>query len=173
MSDDDLAALIARACHDLRNPLAAAHGFARTIERVDGVSETAKPFLEHVIVATRELDQLIVALATIAGARQGRLRLNPTEVSTAELAVEVAALATERLLDQQGSVVTRVESDGTVSLDRARWALALADLAAGAVRAGHAVTVVARADGVTVEPELASDDLRVVAARAVLQQIAT
>lgn len=168
MSDPDLAALVARACHDFRNPLAAASGFARTIERVDGVSEAARPFLDHVIAATGELDQLIVALSTLARAHAGPLRMDPSEQRTAELAEAVAALALERLLDQTGSVSTRVEADGAVELDRNRVLLALADLAAGAVRAGHAATVVATATGVTVEPAIESDDLRVLAARAVL-----
>ncbi len=168
MPASDLAALVARACHDLRNPLAAASGFARTIERVDGVSDEARPFLDHVIAATAELDQLIVALATLARAHAGPLRLEPSAQSTAELAAAVAELARERLLDQTGSVTTRVEADGVVQIDRNRGVLALADLAACAVRAGHAATVVATATGVTVEPAIESDDLRSLAAHAVL-----
>ena len=168
MPDADLAALVARACHDLRNPLAAAGGFARTIERVDGVSDEARPFLTHVIVATAELDQLIVALATLARAHEGPLRVAPSEQRTGELAAAAAALAVERLLDQTGSVTVRVDADGVVQIDRERGLLALADLAACAVRAGHAATVVASASGVAVEPAIESDDLRVLAARAVL-----
>ena len=168
MPDADLAALVARACHDFRNPLAAAGGFARTIERVDGVSDEARPFLDHVIVATAELDQLIVALATLARAHAGPLRLAPSEQRTGQLAEAAAALAAERLLDQAGSVTARVDADGVVQLDRERTLLALADLAACTVRAGHAATVVATASGVVVEPAIESDDLRVLAARAVL-----
>ena len=83
----DLANLVVDACHDLRTPLAAAFGFARTIERMGGVTGDNAMYLEQVIEATQELEQLIAALSAVAHGERGTLRLRPQPVDLGELAL--------------------------------------------------------------------------------------
>ena len=74
----DLSNLVVDACHDLRTPLAAAFGFARTIERMGGVTGDNAMYLRQVIEATEELEQLIAALSAVAHGERGTLRLRPS-----------------------------------------------------------------------------------------------
>ena len=76
----DLPNLVVDACHDLRTPLAAAFGFARTIERMGGVTGDNAMYLRQVIEATEELEQLIAALSAVAHGERGTLRLRPQQV---------------------------------------------------------------------------------------------
>ena len=79
--------LVVDACHDLRTPLAAAFGFARTIERMGGVTGDNAMYLQQVIEATQELEQLIAALSAVAHGERGTLRLRPQPVDLGELAL--------------------------------------------------------------------------------------
>ena len=123
----DLANLVVDACHDLRTPLAAAFGFARTIERMGGVTGDNAMYLQQVVEATQELEQLIAALSAVAHGERGTLRLRPQPVDLAELALE-ASEGSGHALERD---VTRRHDR-----DRSRARRHLAGVAGGAVRGG-------------------------------------
>ena len=118
----DLPNLLVDACHDLRTPLAAAFGFARTIERMGGVTGDNAMYLRQVIEATEELEQLIAALSAIAHGERGTLRLRPQEVDLGELTLEAA--------EGSGHLLERDVPAGTIETDPARAVTALVWLAA-------------------------------------------
>jgi signal transduction histidine kinase len=118
----DLPNLVVDACHDLRTPLAAAYGFARTIERMGGVTGDNAMYLRQVIEATEELEQLIKALSAIAHADRGTLRLRPESVDLGELALQAAELS--------GHTLERDAAAGVVDTDAGRAVTSLAWLAA-------------------------------------------
>ena len=60
--------------------LAAAFGFARTIERMGGVTGDNAMYLQQVVEATQELEQLIAAFSAVAHGERGTLRLRPQPV---------------------------------------------------------------------------------------------
>ncbi len=166
----DLPNLVVDACHDLRTPLAAAFGFARTIERMGGVTGDNAMYLQQVIEATQELEQLIAALSAVAHGERGTLRLRPQPVDLGELALEAA--------EGSGHALERDVTAGMIETDPARAVTALVWLAApfveeppnGRERAWR----VAAADTVTFGPlagldaELFQRDLRAYAGRRVL-----
>jgi signal transduction histidine kinase len=169
----DLANLVVDACHDLRTPLAAAFGFARTIERMGGVTGDNAMYLQQVIEATQELEQLIAALSAVAHGERGTLRLRPQQVDLGELAQEAA--------EGSGHPLEQEAAAGTVETDPGRAVTALVWLAtpfadaptaptdgdarAWRVTAGDALTFgpLAGLDG-----ELFERDLRAYAGRRVL-----
>jgi signal transduction histidine kinase len=118
----DLPNLLVDACHDLRTPLAAAFGFARTIERMGGVTGDNAMYLRQVIEATEELEQLIAALSAIAHGERGTLRLRPQEVDLGELTLEAA--------EGSGHLLERDVPAGTIETDPARAVTALVWLSA-------------------------------------------
>src|SRR3954462_13255119 len=118
----DLANLVVDACHDLRTPLAAAFGFARTIERMGGVTGDNAMYLQQVVEATQELEQLIAALSAVAHGERGTLRLRPQPVDLAELAVEAS--------EGSGHALERDVSAGMIETDPARAVTSLVWLAA-------------------------------------------
>ena len=167
----DLPNLVVDACHDLRTPLAAAFGFARTIERMGGVTGDNAMYLQQVIEATQELEQLIAALSAVAHGERGTLRLRPQPVDLGELALEAA--------EGSGHALER-DVTGRHDRDRPRARGHLARLARRAVRRGAAPTGASAsgasppADSVTFGPlagldaELFQRDLRAYAGRRVL-----
>lgn len=165
----DLPNLLVDACHDLRTPLAAAFGFARTIERMGGVTGDNAMYLRQVIEATEELEQLIAALSAVAHGERGTLRLRPQEVDLGELTLEAA--------EGSGHVLERNGTAGTVETDPARAVTALVWLAAplsDAPAAKARTWRIATADTVAFGPltgldaELVERDLRAYAGRTVL-----
>jgi hypothetical protein len=165
----DLPNLLVDACHDLRTPLAAAFGFARTIERMGGVTGDNAMYLRQVIEATEELEQLIAALSAIAHGERGTLRLRPQEVDLAELTLEAA--------ESSGYALERDAPAGTVETDPARAVTALVWLAAPLADAPAAkprTWRIAAAETVAFGPlagldgELFDRDLRAYAGRKVL-----
>ncbi len=166
----DLPNLVVDACHDLRTPLAAAFGFARTIERMGGVTGDNAMYLQQVIEATQELEQLIAALSAVAHGERGTLRLRPQPVDLGELVLEAA--------EGSGHALERDVTGGMVETDPARAVTSLVWLAAPFVEApangSERVWRVAAADGVTFGPlagldaELFQRDLRAYAGRRVL-----
>ncbi len=118
----DLSNLVVDACHDLRTPLAAAYGFARTIERMGGVTGDNAMYLRQVIEATEELEQLIKALSAVAHSERGTLRLRPEPVDLGELTLQAAELS--------GHPLERDVSAGLVETDAGRAVTSLAWLAA-------------------------------------------
>jgi signal transduction histidine kinase len=165
----DLPNLVVDACHDLRTPLAAAFGFARTIERMGGVSGDNAMYLRQVIEATEELEQLIAALSAVAHGERGTLRLRPHEVDLGELTLEAA--------EGSGHALERDAVAGTISTDPARAVTALVWLAAplaDAPAASERTWRIAAPDTVAFGPlagldaELFARDLRAYAGRKVL-----
>ncbi len=166
----DLPNLVVDACHDLRTPLAAAFGFARTIERMGGVTGDNAMYLQQVIEATQELEQLIAALSAVAHGERGTLRLRPQPVDLGELALEAA--------EGSGHALERDETAGMIETDPARAVTALVWLAAPFVEAPpngrERAWRIATADTVTFGPlagldaELFQRDLRAYAGRRVL-----
>ena len=118
----DLANLVVDACHDLRTPLAAAFGFARTIERMGGVTGDNAMYLQQVIEATQELEQLIAALSAVAHGERGTLRLRPQPVDLGELVLEAA--------EGSGHALERDVAAGMIETDPARAVTSLVWLAA-------------------------------------------
>jgi hypothetical protein len=165
----DLPNLVVDACHDLRTPLAAAFGFARTIERMGGVTGDNAMYLRQVIEATEELEQLIAALSAIAHGERGTLRLRPQEVDLGELTLEAA--------EGSGHPLERDVAAGTIETDPARavtalvWLAApLADAPAAKPRAWHitAPETVVFGPLAGLDAELFERDLRAYAGRKVL-----
>ena len=172
MTESDFAELVARACHDIRTPLAVAHGFARTIERVGLDAAEAPTFLGHVVSSTKELDQLVVALSTLAREQAGGLKLRPVDVELNDLAAAACELAHGRLLGVEASIEP-VHAEGTVVVARDALVLAVADIAASLVRAGAASVTVCGFEVATDDADAGARleekaDLRLLAARAVL-----
>ena len=166
----DLPNLVVDACHDLRTPLAAAFGFARTIERMGGVTGENAMYLQQVIEATQELEQLIAALSAVAHGERGTLRLRPQPVDLGELVLEAS--------EGSGHTLARDVTAGMIETDPARAVTALVWLAAPFAEAPangrERVWRIAAADGVTFGPlagldaELFQRDLRAYAGRRVL-----
>ena len=166
----DLANLVVDACHDLRTPLSAAFGFARTIERMGGVTGDNAMYLEQVIEATQELEQLIAALSAVAHGERGTLRLRPQSVDLGELALEASEGSGHAL--ERDAVAGLVETDPARAVTSLVWLAApFADQPTG----GQArIWRVAAPDNVTLGPlagldgELFERDLRAYAGRRVL-----
>ena len=166
----DLANLVVDACHDLRTPLAAAFGFARTIERMGGVTGDNAMYLQQVVEATQELEQLIAALSAVAHGERGTLRLRPQPVDLAELALEAS--------EGSGHALERDVAAGMIETDPARAVTSLVWLAAPFAEAPatgrERLWRIAAADTVTFGPlagldaELFERDLRAYAGRRVL-----
>src|ERR1700754_33699 len=60
------AARVSGACHDLRTPLAAVYGFARTLERQGGLDERQGRYLRMVIDGAEDLMRLVDDLSVLA-----------------------------------------------------------------------------------------------------------
>jgi signal transduction histidine kinase len=166
----DLPNLVVDACHDLRTPLAAAYGFARTIERMGGVTGDNAMYLRQVIEATEELEQLIKALSAIAHSERGTLRLRPESVDLAELTLQAAELS--------GHTLERDAPAGLVETDAGRAVTSLAWLAAPLAEvqgAPERIWRLAGSESVTFGPmagndrELFERDLRAYAGKRVLE----
>jgi signal transduction histidine kinase len=166
----DLPNLVVDACHDLRTPLAAAYGFARTIERMGGVTGDNAMYLRQVIEASEELEQLIKALSAIAHSERGTLRLRPESVDLGELTLQAAELT--------GHPLERDVRAGLVETDAGRAVTSLAWLAAPITEAQgekERAWRIASADRVTFGPLAESDkelferDLRAYAGKRVLE----
>ncbi len=170
----DLPNLVVDACHDLRTPLAAAFGFARTIERMGGVTGDNAMYLQQVIEATQELEQLIAALSAVAHGERGTLRLRPQPVDLGELVLEAS--------EGSGHALESPVVAGMIETDPARAVTSLVWLAAPFVEAAPSgrerVWSIAGADTVTFGPlagldaELFERDLRAYAGRRVLSLLA-
>jgi signal transduction histidine kinase len=60
------------ACHDLRTPLATAHGFARTLQRVATLGPTEARYVEMIEAAAEQIADLVESLALVARIEAGR-----------------------------------------------------------------------------------------------------
>jgi signal transduction histidine kinase len=88
MTDDaDFARLVSLACHDLRTPLATVFGFARTLERGDGLDERSRRFLGMISEASDQMAGMLDELGTAARIEAGRWEPALIEADTLQLAV--------------------------------------------------------------------------------------
>ena len=102
--DTSFTRLVSLACHDLRTPLATAHGFARTLERVGGLEPPRDRYVEMIAAASAQLAGLIDLLSLAARIESGRYEPELREVDSAEL----ARAAAERI----GADRARIEGAG-------------------------------------------------------------
>jgi signal transduction histidine kinase len=104
--DTSFARLVSLACHDLRTPLATAHGFAKTLVRLGGLEPPRDRYVEIVSAASAQLAELVDLLSLVARIESGRYEPELREVDSTEL----ARAAVERL----GPERARVEGEGAL-----------------------------------------------------------
>jgi signal transduction histidine kinase len=145
--DTSFARLVSLACHDLRTPLATAHGFARTLLRLDGLGEPSSRYVEMIAAASAQLGQLLDLVSLAARIEAGRYEPELRSVDAAEL----ARAAAERL----GPERARASGNGApVSVDPEAAEEAVYAFANCALRHGGLETVELRTDRreIAVEP---------------------
>ena len=76
---------VSLACHDLRTPLATVHGFARTLERIEPLSERTLTYVGMIEAASAEMVVLLDALALAARIEGGRYEPALVEADSLEL----------------------------------------------------------------------------------------
>ena len=127
--DTSFARLVSLACHDLRTPLATAHGFARTLIRVGGLDPPRDRYVEIISQASTQLAELVDLLSFAVRIEAGRYEPEPRDVES----VELAHAAAERIDPER----VLVEGDGAgVAVDPEAAEIALAGLANCALRHG-------------------------------------
>jgi signal transduction histidine kinase len=107
-TDTSFARLVSLACHDLRTPLATVNGFARTLERAVELEPPADRYVEMIVAAVSQLDELLDELALVARIESGRYEPNLQPIDTLALAREtVARLGEDRVhVEGEGATVT-------------------------------------------------------------------
>jgi signal transduction histidine kinase len=106
--DTSFARLVSLACHDLRTPLATAHGFARTLMRIGGLEAPKDRYVEMIAAASGQLAELLDDLALVARIEAARWEPELDVVDTLEL----ARAAAERV----GAERARATGDGAAVL---------------------------------------------------------
>ena len=157
--DTSFARLVSLACHDLRTPLATAHGFARTLIRVGGLDPPRDRYVEIISQASTQLAELVDLLSFAVRIEAGRYEPEPRDVES----VELAHAAAERIDPER----VLVEGDGAgVAVDPEAAEIALAGLANCALRHGGLERVDLTVAGVevavkpSVAPIILGEDLR-------------
>jgi signal transduction histidine kinase len=143
--DRQFTKLVSIACHDLVNPLATIHGFARTLERLE-LDEPAGRYVEMVRLAGEQMRDLIEQLRLAAQIEAGRYDPALVEVDSLELARGAAESLEGRVtVSGEGSLV-RVEP---VAVGRA-----VAQLVRAAARYGgyDSVDLVVRGPELAISP---------------------
>jgi signal transduction histidine kinase len=145
--DTSFARLVSLACHDLRTPLATAHGFAKTLMRIGGLDPPKDRYVEMIAAASTQLAELLDELGLVARIEAGRYEPDLEDVQTAEL-VRAAA---ERLGPERARAGG---SGGSVRVDPAAAENAVYSFANCALRHGglQTVDVEARGTEVAVSP---------------------
>src|SRR4051812_7295496 len=171
MAEDTFPRLVSLACHDLRTPLATVYGFARTLNRMDGLDERSARFLAMIEEASEQMTELLDEIGVAARIAGGRWEpaLRPADT------VALAQDDDERINVEGSGVVIDTE---VAAVERALRALAVA-----AVRHGPVEQVTWRVSGRELElspvtPEAASvltgeamRDLGSVVARLVIEEL--
>jgi signal transduction histidine kinase len=138
--DTSFARLVSLACHDLRTPLATAHGFARTLIRIGGLEPPQDRYVEIISDASAQLGELVDLLSLAARIEAGRYDPELREVDTGEL----ARAAAERL----GADKASVDGDGApVRVEPDAAGIAVYGLANCALRHGGLDAVELTVDG--------------------------
>jgi signal transduction histidine kinase len=91
-SDRTFAQLVSLACHDLRTPLAAVHGFARTIDRLEPLQARTRRYIGIMVEGSGQLAQLLERLALIARIERGAYQPALQQMDSLELAQKAAEL---------------------------------------------------------------------------------
>ena len=155
--DTSFARLVSLACHDLRTPLATAHGFARTLERLGGLESPRDRYVEMISAASEQLGEVIDLLALAARIESGRWEPELREADSLELTRQATARIRDRTASVDGTgAAVRVEPDVA--------ALALFGLAWCALRHGGVDAVDLRVSG----GEIAISPITATAARVVV-----
>jgi signal transduction histidine kinase len=127
--DTSFARLVSLACHDLRTPLATAHGFARTLERTVELEPPAARYVEMIGAASLQLAGILDTLSLVARIEGGRWEPNLQPIELLELARAAAA----EVVDGE---VTVAGAGGSVSVDEEAFRSALRDFGRCALRHG-------------------------------------
>jgi len=93
LDDTAFARLVSLACHDLRTPLATVNGFAKTLERQVELAPPADRYVEMIVAAAAQLDELLDELSLAARIEGGRYEPNLQETDT----LAIARAAAQRL----------------------------------------------------------------------------
>jgi signal transduction histidine kinase len=154
--------LVSLACHDLRTPLATVNGFARTLERMDGLDPTTMRYLGMISAAAAQMGRLLDGLGLAAYVEAGRYDPGLTEVDSRELADAAA--------ESLGEDRVAVSGEGArVRVDAAAARAAVEDLTRCALRHGGLERVELHAAGpalhlspvtASAAPVLLGEDLR-------------
>ncbi|HKT43899.1 MAG TPA: histidine kinase dimerization/phospho-acceptor domain-containing protein [Gaiellaceae bacterium] len=146
-NDTSFARLVSLACHDVRTPLATVHGFATTLERGSELAPPADRYVEMIVAASRQIDELLDELSLAARIEGGRYEPMRREADTLAL----ARAAAERLGDDR----VHVSGEGAVletdleAVDRGVSALVQSVLRHGGL---EEVDVSVRGTEIAVEP---------------------
>ena len=107
MDEIAFARLVSLACHDLRTPLATVNGFAKTLERQVELTPPADRYVEMIVAAADQLDELLDELSLAARIQSGRYEPNVQETDTLAIAhVAAERLGTDRVhVTGEGSAV--------------------------------------------------------------------
>jgi signal transduction histidine kinase len=143
--------LVARACHELRGPLTAAH------LALHGGARHGEPPPARVVAVERELDRAAVALEDLSAARQGRRAPDRDEPVDVGDLLAYQAITWRMVAGVFGCRVELVEprSGATVRGDRVRLTQAVGNLVANALEHGDGrVRLRARAQGDRVRIEV-------------------
>jgi signal transduction histidine kinase len=136
--DTSFARLVSLACHDLRTPLATVNGFARTMERAEGLEDPLGRYLEMILAAVAQMTDLLEAVSLIA-----RIEATSYEPVLAETDTRVLAQAAAEQLED-----VSVDGEGVlVETDPAAAIRSLAAFASCAQRHGPAPAVTLRLEG--------------------------
>jgi len=138
--------LVSIACHDLVNPLATVHGFARTLERLE-LDEPAGRYVEMIRLAGEQMRELIEQLRIATQIEAGRYVPALVGVDSLELARGAAEILEDGrvTVSGEGSVVM-------VDPDPARRAVAQLVRAAARYGGYDSVDLVVRGPELTISP---------------------
>jgi signal transduction histidine kinase len=149
-NDTSFARLVSLACHDLRTPLATVNGFARTLERTMELEPPADRYVEMIVAAAAQLDELLAELS-LASRIEGE-RYDPNLQETDSLALAQACV--ERL----GEDRVRVEGEGApVRVDVKAAERGVSALVQATLRHGGLDEVTVRVKGAELEVEPVTD----------------